>query len=154
MWSLFFLYPDEVKGSLCVFYLKKNCELKLKMLLNKYKKLCYTNQSSAAQKNHEYDKGFKPGVLNNLVAGFSQIPPCFSSKLFVTNHRATDVSNTTWKWETIMNVWKECTCTCRVARAISEGREKSTATLTASLLMVFRVLPWEKNRKHLIVIAL
>lgn len=75
-------------------------------------KLCSTNQGSAAQKNHEYDKGFKPGVLNNLVAGFPQIPPCFSSKVYGSTLTATKVSNTTWRWE-IMIASNESTCRSR-----------------------------------------
>lgn len=58
-------------------------------------KLCYTNQGSTAQENHEYNKGFKPGVFNNLVAGFSQIPPGFSSKLYSTAQAAMKVPSTT-----------------------------------------------------------
>lgn len=81
--------------------------------------MCYTNQGSTAQKNHEYNKGFKPGVFDNLVAGFSQIPPCFSSKLFGTSHITMKISNTSWKWETTMKVWNECTCIWRVAQETS-----------------------------------
>lgn len=86
--------------------------IKVKMLVQKYMKLCSTNQDSAAQKNHEYNKGFKPGVLNNLVAGFPQIPPRFSSKVHSSTLTAMKVSNTTWKWGRMI-VSNESTCRSR-----------------------------------------
>lgn len=149
MWSLFFFLLLSSK-IFTVFSAKNNIsgwKLELKILLNKYMNLCFTNQGSTAQKNHEYDKGFKPGVFNNLVAGFSQIPPFFSSKLYGTTHITTKVSNTTWKWETAMNAWKERTCMQRVAQETSGGRGNSTVTLTTSLLGFCHVLPWGEKKK-------
>lgn len=155
MWSLFF-FLLMISKVFTLFAAKNNfsgCKSELKMLLNKYMKLCYTNQGSAAQKNHEYDKGFKPRVFNNLVASFSQIPPRFSSKLYGTTHITMKVSHTTWKRETAKNVWKEHTCMWRVVQETSGGREKSMVTLTASLL-VFMFCQEKKNRKSLIFFAL
>lgn len=151
IWRLFFSLIMSSK-IFTVFAAKNNfsgCKLKAKILLSRYMKLCYTNQGSTAQKNHEYDKGFKPRMFNNLVAGFSQIPPGFSSKLCSTTQATMKVPNTTWKWETAMSAWKECTSMWRHGQEASGDRKKSMVTVTASLLLVFPVLSREKHLRYI-----
>lgn len=137
------LFPhNEFKD---IHFVAKNnfsvCKLKPKTL-HGYTKLCYTNQGSTAQKNHEHDKGFKPRMFNNLVASFSQVPPGFSSKLGSTTQTTRKVPSTAWKGE---SNWRESTWMWRHGQETSRDRTKSMVRVTAVLLLVFPVLPREKE---------
>lgn len=68
---------------------------------------CFTYQSSTTEENHKDNESLKPVVFNNPEAGFSKVPPLFSSPFFYTYLTALEPSYAAFRAGCVMRRGKK-----------------------------------------------